>query len=91
MPHLDHTAFVNSRRDERSLGHHTLRAYAQDLRTFVRFTRAHQLSDPLSKDDLCAGFEPCAATGVGGSGYSGRIEKLRAENQLSLRCARMSV
>lgn len=27
MPHLDHTAFVNSRRDERSLGHHTLRAY----------------------------------------------------------------
>ena len=32
MPQLDHTAFVNSRRDERSLGHHTLRAYAQDLR-----------------------------------------------------------
>lgn len=27
MPHLDHTAFVNSRRDERSLGHHPLRAY----------------------------------------------------------------
>jgi integrase/recombinase XerD len=54
MPHLDHTAFVNSRRDERSLGHHTLRAYAQDLRTFARFTKAHYLSDPLSKDDILA-------------------------------------
>ena len=54
MPHLDHTAFVNSRRDERSLGHHTLRAYAQDLRTFARFTKAHQLSDPVSKDDILA-------------------------------------
>ncbi len=54
MPHLDHTAFVNSRRDERSLGHHTLRAYAQDLRTFARFTKAHQLTDPLSKEDILA-------------------------------------
>ena len=54
MPHLNHTAFVNSRRDERSLGHHTLRAYAQVLRTFARFTTAHQLSDPLSKDDILA-------------------------------------
>ncbi len=54
MPHLDHTAFVKSRRDERSLGHHTLRAYAQDLRTFARFTKAHHLSDPLSKDDILA-------------------------------------
>ena len=52
MQRFDHTAFVNSRRDERSLGHHTLRAYAQDLRTFARFTKAHQLSDPLSKDDI---------------------------------------
>ncbi|MEM1149002.1 MAG: site-specific integrase [Pseudomonadota bacterium] len=54
MPHLDHTAFVNSRRDERSLGHHTLRAYAQDLRTFARFTKARHLSDPLSKGDILA-------------------------------------
>lgn len=54
MPHLSHTAFVNSRRNERSLGHHTLRAYAQDLRTFARFTKAHQLSDPLSKEDILA-------------------------------------
>ena len=54
MPHLDHTAFVNSRRDERSLGHHTQRAYAQDLRTFARFTKAHLLSDPLSKEDILA-------------------------------------
>lgn len=54
MPHLDHAAFVNSRRDERSLGHHTLRAYAQDLRTFARFTKARHLSDPLSKDDILA-------------------------------------
>ena len=54
MSRLDHTAFVNSRRDERSLGHHTLRAYAQDLRTFTRFTKAHQLNDPLSKDDIPA-------------------------------------
>lgn len=54
MPHLDHAAFVSLRRDERSLGHHTLRAYAQDLRTFSRFTKAHQVSDPLSKDDILA-------------------------------------
>ncbi|MFQ6550552.1 tyrosine-type recombinase/integrase [Aestuariibius sp. 2305UL40-4] len=54
MSRFDHTAFVNSRRDERSLGHHTLRAYAQDLRTFARFTKAHHLSDPLSKDDILA-------------------------------------
>jgi len=54
MSRFDHTAFVNSRRDERSLGHHTLRAYAQDLRTFARFTKAHDLSDPLSKDDILA-------------------------------------
>ena len=54
MSRLDHTAFVNSRRDERSLGHHTLRAYAQDLRTFARFTKAHHLTDPLSKDDIFA-------------------------------------
>ena len=52
MSRFDHTAFVNSRRDERSLGHHTLRAYAQDLRTFARFSRAHNLTDPLSKDDI---------------------------------------
>ncbi|MEC7760880.1 MAG: site-specific integrase [Pseudomonadota bacterium] len=54
MPHLDHTAFVNACRDERGVGHHTLRASAQDLRTFARFTEAHHLSDPLSKDDLLA-------------------------------------
>lgn len=30
MPHLDHTAFVNACRDELGVGHHTLRAYAQD-------------------------------------------------------------
>ncbi|WP_299971534.1 tyrosine-type recombinase/integrase [uncultured Roseobacter sp.] len=54
MSRFDHTAFVNSRRDERSLGHHTLRAYAQDLRTFAHFIKAHQLSDPLSKDDILA-------------------------------------
>ncbi|WP_299733936.1 tyrosine-type recombinase/integrase [uncultured Tateyamaria sp.] len=54
MPQLDHTAFVNSRRDERSLGHHTLRAYAQDLRTFARFTKAQHLTDPLSKEDILA-------------------------------------
>lgn len=54
MSRFDHTAFVNSRRDERDLGHHTLRAYAQDLRTFARFFRAHHLTDPLSKDDILA-------------------------------------
>ena len=54
MPHLDHAAFVNSRCDERSLGHHTLRAYAQDLRTFARFTKIHQLNEPLSKEDILA-------------------------------------
>jgi integrase/recombinase XerD len=54
MPPLDHTAFVNSCRDERGVGHHTLRAYAQDLRTFARFTKEHRLTDPLSKDDILA-------------------------------------
>jgi len=54
MPPLNHTAFVNACRDERSVGHHTLRAYAQDLRTFARFTKDHQLADPLSKDDILA-------------------------------------
>ena len=54
MRHLAHTAFVNACRDERGVGHHTLRAYAQDLRTFVRFTEAHRLSDPLPRDDILA-------------------------------------
>lgn len=54
MPHLDHAAFVTACRDERGVGHHTLRAYAQDLRTFARFTEDHQLSDPISKDDIFA-------------------------------------
>lgn len=54
MPRLDHTAFVNACRDERGVGHHTLRAYAQDLRTFARFTKGHHLTDPLSKDDILA-------------------------------------
>ena len=54
MPHLDHTAFVTACRDERGVGHHTLRAYAQDLRTFARFANDHQLTGPLSKDDILA-------------------------------------
>jgi integrase/recombinase XerD len=54
MPHLDHTAFVNACRDERGVGHHTLRAYAQDLHTFARFIEKHHLTDPLSKDDILA-------------------------------------
>ncbi|GKY88122.1 site-specific integrase [Sinisalibacter aestuarii] len=54
MPHLNHNAFVNACRDERGVGHHTLRAYSQDLRTFARFTATHRLSDPLSKDDILA-------------------------------------
>ncbi|WP_227267726.1 tyrosine-type recombinase/integrase [Roseobacter weihaiensis] len=54
MPHLDYRAFVNSCRDERGVGHHTLRAYAQDLRTFASFKRKHHLTDPLSKDDILA-------------------------------------
>lgn len=54
MPHLDHSAFVTACRDERGVGHHTLRAYAQDLRTFARFTKDHHLTDPLSKDDILA-------------------------------------
>lgn len=49
MPHLDHTAFVNACRDERGVGHHTLRAYAQDLWTFARFTKDLHLTDPLPK------------------------------------------
>lgn len=54
MPRFDHTAFVNACRDERGVGHHTLRAYAQDLRTFARFAETNRLSDPLSKDDILA-------------------------------------
>ncbi|MDW4500208.1 site-specific integrase [Sulfitobacter sp. D35] len=54
MPRFDHTAFVNACRDERGVGHHTLRAYAQDLRTFSRFTEEHRLGDRLSRDDILA-------------------------------------
>ena len=54
MRRLTHTAFVNACRDERGVGHHTLRAYAQDLRTFARFTKEHRLGDPLSRDDILA-------------------------------------
>jgi len=28
--------------------------YAQDLRTFARFTKAHRLNEPLSKEDILA-------------------------------------
>jgi len=52
MPHHDHTAFVNSCRDERGLGHHTLRAYAQDLKTFAHYAERYELADPVSRDDI---------------------------------------
>ena len=52
MPRLDHRAFVNACRDERCVGHHTLRAYAQDLRTFDRFTDLHQITEPISRNDI---------------------------------------
>ena len=45
MNRLDHTAFIIACRDERGVGQHTLRAYAQDPRTFARFTKARQLAD----------------------------------------------
>ena len=54
MRHLNHTTFVNACRDERGVGHHTLRAYAQDLRTFARFSKEHRLDDSLSRDDILA-------------------------------------
>jgi integrase/recombinase XerD len=54
MPHLNYNVFVNACRDERGVGHHTLRAYAQDLRTFARFSKEHRLGDPLSRDDILA-------------------------------------
>lgn len=54
MPRFDHNAFVNACRDERGVGHHTLRAYAQDLRAFACFTKTYQLSDPLPRDDILA-------------------------------------
>ncbi len=44
MPHLDHTVFVNSCRAERGVGHHTLRAYAQDPRTFACFAKEYGLT-----------------------------------------------
>ncbi len=52
MPHLNYKAFVTSRRDERGLGHHTLRAYAQDLKTFARYAERYELADPVSRDDM---------------------------------------
>ena len=52
MPRLDHRAFINTCRDERGVGHHTLRAYAQDLRTFARYTDLHQITEPISRDDI---------------------------------------
>ena len=51
---LNHNAFVNACRDERGVGHHTLRAYTQDLRTFARFTQEDRLGEPLSREDILA-------------------------------------
>lgn len=52
MPRLEHGAFINTCRDERGVGHHTLRAYAQDLRTFARYTDLLQITEPISRDDI---------------------------------------
>ena len=52
MRHLSHNAFVNACRDERGVGHHTLRAYAQDLRTFARYADLHQITEPISCDNI---------------------------------------
>lgn len=52
MPKLDYTAFLACCRDERSLSHHTLRAYAQDLRTFARYVDGNDLADLFSRDDI---------------------------------------
>lgn len=52
MPRFDHNAFVNACRDERGVGHHTLRAYAQDMRTFARYTDLHQITEHISRDDI---------------------------------------
>ncbi|WP_371228088.1 tyrosine-type recombinase/integrase [Roseovarius sp. 2305UL8-3] len=52
MRHLNHTAFVNACRDERGVGHHTLRAYVQDLRTFARYADLHQITEPISRDNI---------------------------------------
>ena len=46
------TAFLACCRDERSLSHHTLRAYAQDLRTFARYVVGNDLADLFSRDDI---------------------------------------
>lgn len=54
MRHLNHNAFVNACRDERGVSHHTLRAYAQDLRTFARFVQANQIQNPFSREDIVA-------------------------------------
>lgn len=52
MRHLNHNTFVNACRDERGVGHRTLRAYVQDLRTFARYTDLHQINEPISRDDI---------------------------------------
>lgn len=54
MPNLDYTAFVTTDRDERGLGHHTLRACIQDLQTFARYTQLRQLADPISREGVLA-------------------------------------
>ncbi|WP_166486102.1 hypothetical protein [Jannaschia sp. CCS1] len=55
MPRFDHIAFGNSRRDERGLAHHTLRANAQ----YLRFTEAHKITDSLLGEDwTCRDFLP---------------------------------
>jgi len=60
MSHLDHTAFVTACRDERGVGHHTLRAYAQDLRTFAEYAAQYYLAEPFSRDDTVGLAQPKA-------------------------------
>ncbi|MGB5559871.1 MAG: site-specific integrase [Paracoccaceae bacterium] len=52
MSNLTLTDFETYCREHPGFGHHTLRAYARDLRTFARYAEASDLADPLSRDDI---------------------------------------
>ncbi len=58
MSDLDHTAYINSWRDERYGSHQMLRAYAQDLRTFAEYTAQVYLVGPFSRVDILALTRP---------------------------------
>ena len=92
MGHLNHKAFVNACRDERGVGHHTLRAYAQDPRAFAHHADLHQITEPFSRDDILgypkstcgASPTPPASSSCSRSGRSRRLSNPKATRNCSV-------